>query len=318
MDSGVTNDKENMDDFLNSYITLKGILQPNLSERKQNFLDLFINILIMQINSYSTYILSKENSKKNNIIQENILKLSKEISKLLSHTKENETLLMYNNIINFSLNAKKRKFSTSTFQKKYLTNKSNTLNIQKKIMQKDNHNFSLNKSPSHIQKKPSPSENVIKIYKKNRNISVNNSDKNYTIPKFEHSKISPIYKQVTKEEEIKEIKNNSMNDIIRNTDDKKTIFNNKFSSNNSIEKITFTTTGDNHTLKTENKNKIRGKSSELIINNEKIGIKAYEEITNRPSTYAKYLVKKYKDVVDSYEKQKLSSNSKSNKSLKKK
>ena len=25
MDSGVTNDKENMDDFLNSYITLKGI-----------------------------------------------------------------------------------------------------------------------------------------------------------------------------------------------------------------------------------------------------------------------------------------------------
>ena len=110
MDSGVTNDKENMDDFLNSYFTLKGILQPNLSERKQNFLDLFINILIMQINSYSSYILSKENSKKNNIIQENVLKLSKEISKLLSHTKENETLLMYNNIINFSLNAKKRKF----------------------------------------------------------------------------------------------------------------------------------------------------------------------------------------------------------------
>ena len=73
MDSGVTNDKENMDDFLNSYITLKGILQPNLSERKQNFLDLFINILIMKINSYSTYILSKENSKeeKNTSIEYN-------------------------------------------------------------------------------------------------------------------------------------------------------------------------------------------------------------------------------------------------------
>ncbi len=93
--------KNNDNDFLDSYITLKEILKPNLSERKNKVLDLFINILIGQINSYTSFIFPNENQNIKNLVQENILMLSKELSKILSFTKENKPILIYNNIINF-------------------------------------------------------------------------------------------------------------------------------------------------------------------------------------------------------------------------
>ena len=56
-----------------------------------------------------------------------------------------------------------------------------------------------------------------------------------------------------------------------------------------------------------NKTKSKKVNKEIIVNNPKSGIKAYEEITNRPSNYTKYLFEKYKDVVDNYEKEKINS-----------
>ena len=43
--------KNNDNEFLDSYVTLKEILKPNLSERKNKVLDLLINILMGQINT---------------------------------------------------------------------------------------------------------------------------------------------------------------------------------------------------------------------------------------------------------------------------
>ena len=74
------------------------------------------------------------------------------------------------------------------------------------------------------------------------------------------------------------------------------------SLNNSIEKIKFST-NNNNKGEYRSKSNLKGKYNEIILlNNEKIGIKAYEEITNKPSNYAKYLVEKYKNVVNDYEK----------------
>ena len=97
-----------------------------------------------------------------------------------------------------------------------------------------------------------------------------------------------------------------MNEINSNSKDYKN--NNKMSLNNSIEKLNFSTiTNINNNYKTENKTKSKKVNKEIIVNNPKIGIKAYEEITNRPSNYTKYLFEKYKDVVDNYEKEKINS-----------
>ena len=97
-----------------------------------------------------------------------------------------------------------------------------------------------------------------------------------------------------------------MNDINSNSKDYKN--NNKMSLNSSIEKLNFSTiTNNNNNYKTENKTKSKKVNKEIIVNNPKIGIKAYEEITNRPSNSTKYLFEKYKDVVDNYEKEKINS-----------
>ena len=147
----MNNDNENkknnsINDFLNSYLTLKEILKPNLSEKKQNFLELFINILNLQINSFSSFLLSDENQKQNNIIQDNILNLSKELSKLFFYVKENDLLLMYNNVINFSIISSKRKISTPSIQinkKKILNNINNCSNKINKI-NNNNHQKEIN------------------------------------------------------------------------------------------------------------------------------------------------------------------------------
>ena len=76
----------------------------------------------------------------------------------------------------------------------------------------------------------------------------------------------------------------------------------KLSLNNSTDKIRISTK-ENNKSEYRSKSNLKGKYNEIIlINNEKLGIKAYEEFTKRPSNYAKYLVEKYKNVVDDYEK----------------
>jgi hypothetical protein len=284
----MNNELNKSDDFLKGYITLKEILKPNFSERKQNFLDLFINILSNQIKSYSSYLLSN----KEILIQDNIFNLSKELSKLLIFIKEKEyNLLMFNNIINFTIKSSKRKFSNTKITN---NNYQNQININKNItLQNKENNISLNKTIKSL------NNNYIV-----NNINNNNTNNNNTLrvnrkDNFSIEKTIKIKKHPKLESE--KLKNNSVLNYLTNSDDKK-YKKMKLSLNNSTDKIRISTK-ENNKSEYRSKSNLKGKYNEIIlINNEKLGIKAYEEFTKRPSNYAKYLVKKYKNVVDDYEK----------------
>ena len=284
----MNNEKNKSDDFLKGYITLKEILKPNFSERKQNFLDLFINILSNQIKSYSSYLLSN----KEILIQDNIFNLSKELSKLLIFIKEKEyNLLMFNNIINFTIKSSKRKFSNTKITN---NNYQNQININKNItLQNKENNISLNKTIKSL------NNNYIV-----NNINNNNTNNNNTLrvnrkDNFSIEKTIKIKKHPKLESE--KLKNNSVLNYLTNSDDKK-YKKMKLSLNNSTDKIRISTK-ENNKSEYRSKSNLKGKYNEIIlINNEKLGIKAYEEFTKRPSNYAKYLVEKYKNVVDDYEK----------------
>ena len=311
--------KNNDNDFLDSYITLKEILKPNLSERKNKVLDLFINILIGQINSYTSFIFPNENQNIKNLVQENILMLSKELSKILSFTKENKPILIYNNIINFSIQSSEKNNSTSfesNNNKNSQTNKTNSrllspLHTNKKNTIKKNNNNDINnlqlKTQTQIQRKSLNNNLKLNIKERNNNNQIESKTSlTKSTSKLTSYKLSVYNKKNLKKEDKRQIRNNSMNDINSNSKDYKN--NNKMSLNSSIEKLNFSTiTNNNNNYKTENKTKSKKVNKEIIVNNPKIGIKAYEEITNRPSNYTKYLFEKYKDVVDNYEKEKINS-----------
>ena len=175
----MNNEGNKSDDFLKGYITLKEILKPNFSERKQNFLDLFINILTNQIKSYSSYLISN----KENLIQNNIFNLSKELSKLLIFIKEKEyNLLMFNNIINFTIKSSKRKFSNSkitnnTYQNQININKNSTL-------QNKENNISLNKTITNSNGKSLNNNYIVNNFNDNNNNTLRvNRKNNYSIEK---------------------------------------------------------------------------------------------------------------------------------------
>ena len=283
----MNNEKNKSDDFLKGYITLKEILKPNFSERKQNFLDLFINILSNQIKSYSSYLLSN----KEILIQDNIFNLSKELSKLLIFIKEKEyNLLMFNNIINFTIKSSKRKFSNTKITN---NNYQNQININKNItLQNKENNISLNKTIKSLN-----NNYIVNNFNNNNNnnntLRVNRKD-NFSIEKTIKIKKHPKL-------ESEKLKNNSVLNYLTNSDDKKNK-KMKLSLNNSTDKIRISTK-ENNKSEYRSKSNLKGKYNEIIlINNEKLEIKAYEEFTKRPSNYAKYLVEKYKNVVDDYEK----------------
>ena len=283
----MNNEKNKSDDFLKGYITLKEILKPNFSERKQNFLDLFINILSNQIKSYSSYLLSN----KEILIQDNIFNLSKELSKLLIFIKEKEyNLLMFNNIINFTIKSSKRKFSNTKITN---NNYQNQININKNItLQNKENNISLNKTIKSLNNNYIVN-NINNNNNNNNTLRVNRKD-NYSIEKTIKIKKHPKL-------ESEKLKNNSVLNYLTNSDDKK-YKKMKLSLNNSTDKIRISTK-ENNKSEYRSKSNLKGKYNEIIlINNEKLGIKAYEEFTKRPSNYAKYLVEKYKNVVDDYEK----------------
>ncbi len=170
----MNNEGNKSDDFLKGYITLKEILKPNFSEKKQNFLDLFINILTNQIKSYSSYLISN----KENLIQDNIFNLSKELSKLLIFIKEKEyNLLMFNNIINFTIKSSKRKFSNTKLNNNY----QNQININKNItLQNKENNISLNKTITNSNGKSLNNNYIVNNFNDNNNnnntLSVNRKD----------------------------------------------------------------------------------------------------------------------------------------------
>ena len=313
--------KNNDNEFLDSYVTLKEILKPNLSERKNKVLDLLINILMGQINTYISYICPNENQNIRGLIQENILNLSKELSKILSFTKENKPILIYNNTINFSIQSlEKNNFTSfeSNNKKNSLTSKSNSqllspLRNNKNNTIKKNNNNNINnlqlKTHTQIQRKSQNNNLKLNIKERNNNNQIESkTTQTKSTSKLTSYKLSVYKKKNSKKEEERkrQIRNNSMNEINSNSKDYKN--NNKMSLNNSIEKLNFSTiTNINNNYKTENKTKSKKVNKEIIINNPKSGIKAYEEITNRPSNYTKYLFEKYKDVVDNYEKEKINS-----------
>ncbi len=288
----MNNEGNKSDDFLKGYITLKEILKPNFSEKKQNFLDLFINILTNQIKSYSSYLISN----KENLIQDNIFNLSKELSKLLIFIKEKEyNLLMFNNIINFTIKSSKRKFSNTKLNNNY----QNQININKNItLQNKENNISLNKTITNSNGKSLNNNYIVNNFNDNNNnnnntLRVNRKD-NYSIEKTIKIKKHPKL-------ESEKLKNNSVLNYLTNSDDKKNK-KMKLSLNNSSDKIRISTK-ENNKSEYRSKSNLKGKYNEIIlINNEKLGIKAYEEFTKRPSNYAKYLVEKYKNVVNDYEK----------------
>ena len=313
--------KNNDNEFLDSYVTLKEILKPNLSERKNKVLDLLINILMGQINTYISYICPNENQNIRGLIQENILNLSKELSKILSFTKENKPILIYNNTINFSIQSlEKNNFTSfeSNNKKNSLTSKSNSqllspLRNNKNNTIKKNNNNNINnlqlKTHTQIQRKSQNNNLKLNIKERNNNNQIESkTTQTKSTSKLTSYKLSVYKKKNSKKEEERkrQIRNNSMNEINSNSKDYKN--NNKMSLNNSIEKLNFSTiTNINNNYKTENKTKSKKVNKEIIVNNPKSGIKAYEEITNRPSNYTKYLFEKYKDVVDNYEKEKINS-----------
>ena len=247
----MNNEKNKSDDFLKGYITLKEIL-----------------------------------------IQDNIFNLSKELSKLLIFIKEKEyNLLMFNNIINFTIKSSKRKFSNTKITN---NNYQNQININKNItLQNKENNISLNKTIKSLNNNYIVNNINNNNTNNNNTLRVNRKD-NYSIEKTIKIKKHPKL-------ESEKLKNNSVLNYLTNSDDKK-YKKMKLSLNNSTDKIRISTK-ENNKSEYRSKSNLKGKYNEIIlINNEKLGIKAYEEFTKRPSNYAKYLVEKYKNVVDNYEK----------------
>ena len=163
------------------------------------------------------------------------------------------------------------------------------------------------KTHTQIQRKSQNNNLKLNIKERNNNNQIESKTSlTKSTSKLTSYKLSVYNKKNLKKEDKRQIRNNSMNDINSNSKDYKN--NNKMSLNSSIEKLNFSTiTNNNNNYKTENKTKSKKVNKEIIINNPKSGIKAYEEITNRPSNYTKYLFEKYKDVVDNYEKEKINS-----------
>ena len=270
------NIKKNLDCIIQSYETIKIILQPNLNENKKNFLNNLFEILNFEINIIKQILFEINNNNLNVYINKNIEIISKYIAKLLCFIKENKKKfnsqliktfpISFQIIQNTNVNLNQNNFNIQTNIEKNLFSKKFTLPKNK------NSNSNLHRfySPN-IELRNNVSTSSLNSYNNINNYNYKNQNKNNN-------------------------NNNNINNYNTNLNFNKKKFNltNYNSANNSNYH------SSNHSTNNLNINNVKSKK-DVYKNLENLGFNVSIE-SLKPSIYTKYLVKKYIDVVDNNDK----------------
>ena len=297
----LSNIQQNLNNIIVSYNTVNMILNPTLNSYKQNFLSSFTSTIISQLNFLIELTKEKDQNeyKINQLIQSNSTNFSKKIANLLSFVNEKKFILniIYENsfsLINNSLNQTNKNL-------KSLKNNENSnvkINVSNKIIN-ENHN-----------------KKEIKITKKNHSSDKSNtSHPSYLRKSKIMSEIkTKISQQLLKKRRPNEIKRNkSLGNYHTLPNTKNPLLKSQSSTKNKIGNLNLRYS---HRIKNSKpiplnemsrsksalkgkykKNKILGKD----FFKEKITTE-FEEKGAKPTPFTKYLITRYKSVVEKYEK----------------
>ena len=295
----LSNIQKNLNNIIVSYNNVNMILNPTLNNYKQNFLLSFTSTIISQLNFLIELTKEKEQNenKINQLIQSNITNYSKNIANLLlfvnekkfilNHINENSFSIINNNLNSINKNLNPILNNENLNMKINISNKITNNNSKKeiKITKKSNSSEKFNKSvPSYLRKSKIMNEIKTKIsqqllkkrpFEKIRNKSLENY---HTLPNTKN----PLLKSQSS------IKNKTVNLNLRYSHRIKKsspIILNEISRSKSAIKGKY------------KKSNILGKD----FFNEKITTE-FEEKGAKPTPFTKYLITRYKSVVENYEK----------------
>ena len=270
--------------LISSYNTVTMILNPTLNEFKQNFLSSLTSTLISQLNFLIQIIKEEEENKINELIQSNLSILSKNIANLLSFINERKFILNYNHQNSFSI-----------LNKLYNTPNKNSFSISSKKKKDNSINSKLNFSKQDNKKE----------IKKNKKNSIEKTKNN--LPKIINGIKSKISQQLSKKKINEKIINMSLDNYYtlpnnsflttQINSNKKHYINLRYSQN-------LNKSSPNIFQRSKSALKEKYKKNNIInniFNNEKFSYD-FEEKKNKVTPFAKYLISKYKNVVDNYEK----------------
>jgi hypothetical protein len=295
----LSNIQQNLNNIIVSYNTVNMILNPTLNNYKQNFLSSFTSTIISQLNFLIALTKEKDQNedKINQLIQSNITNYSKNIANLLSFVNEKKFIL--NNIhensfslIHNSLNLTNKNLNSLKFNEN-----SNIKNSSNKIT-----NYNHNKKEIKITKKCNSSEKF-----------------NKSLPSyFKKSKImneikTKISQQLLKKRPFEKIRNKSLENYHTLPNTKNPLLKSQSSIKNKTVNLNLRYS---HRIKksspiilneiSRSKSAIKGKYKKSNILgkdffNEKITTE-FEEKGAKPTPFTKYLITRYKSVVENYEK----------------
>ena len=295
----LSNIQKNLNNIIVSYNNVNMILNPTLNNYKQNFLLSFTSTIISQLNFLIELTKEKEQNenKINQLIQSNITNYSKNIANLLLFVNEKKFILNHINENSFSI----------------INNNLNSINKNlNPILNNENLNMKINIS-NKITNNNSKKE--IKITKKS-----NSSEKfNKSVPSYlRKSKImngikTKISQQLLKKRSNETIRNKSLGNFHTLPNTKNPLLK---SESLKKHKITNLNLRYSHRIKktspihlndiSRSKSALKGKYKKSNILgkdffNEKITTE-FEEKGAKPSPFTKYLITRFKSVVENYEK----------------
>ena len=266
---------KNLDCIIQSYETIKIILQPNLNENKKNFLNDLFDILNFEINIIKQILFEINSNNLSIYINKNIEIISKYIAKLFCFIKENKKKfnsqliktfpISFQIIQNTNVNLNQNNFNFQT-------------NIEKNLFSKK---FTLPKNKN-------SNSNLHRFYSPNielrNNVSTSSLNSYNNINNYNYKNIN------------KNNNNNNINNYNTNLNFNKKKFN--LTNYNSANNSNFHSS--NHSTNNLNLNNVKSKK-DVYKNLENLGFNVSIE-SLKPSIYTKYLVKKYIDVVDNNDK----------------
>jgi len=260
---------KNLDCIIQSYETIKIILQPNLNENKKNFLNDLFDILNFEINIIKQILFEINSNNLSIYINKNIEIISKYIAKLFCFIKENKKKfnsqliktfpISFQIIQNTNVNLNQNNFNFQTNIEKNLFSKKFTLPKNKH----SNSNLHRFYSPN-IELRNNVSTSSLNSYNNINNYNYKNINKN---------------------------NNNNLNNYNSNLITKK-----KFNLTNYNSANNSNFHSSNHSTNNLNLNNVKSKK-DVYKNLENLGFNVSIE-SLKPSIYTKYLVKKYIDVAD--------------------
>ena len=296
----LSNIQKNLNNIIVSYNNVNMILNPTLNNYKQNFLLSFTSTIISQLNFLIELTKEKEQNenKINQLIQSNITNYSKNIANLLLFVNEKKFILNHINENSFSI----------------INNNLNSINKNlNPILNNENLNMKINISNKITNYNHNKKE--IKITKK-----CNSSEKfNKSVPSYlRKSKImngikTKISQQLLKKRSNETIRNKSLGNFHTLPNTKNPLLK---SESLKKHKITNLNLRYSHRIKksspiilneiSRSKSAIKGKYKKSNILgkdffNEKITTE-FEEKGAKPSPFTKYLITRFKSVVENYEK----------------